>query len=192
MEEKGINPAEVDGLIARFQSGDDSVFPLLCDRYAPMLNARVHSYFGYYFKEAELDLEEMMQDARLALFRAIARYKLANGGVTFGLYARACVNNALTSYCRSHKRTVPLASIDEMAEELVAESTSPLDSMVEEEKLAQLYLKIKENLSPLECLVFDLHVEGENVKTIAKKLGESEKKVSNALYRMQSKLRAIL
>ncbi len=192
MEEKGANPAEIDELLARFQGGDESAFTLLCDRYLPMLSARVHSCFGYYYKDAELDISEMMQDARLALSRAAEAYDISNGKVSFGYYARACVNNALVSYCRLHKKRASVESIDQIDEILFAESGSPLDSLIAEEKLAELYRKISAALSPFEHRVFDLYIEGESTKSIAEKLGKAEKSVSNALGRTLKKLRAAL
>ena len=192
MEGNGANPAEIDELIARFQGGDESVFAVLCDRYAPMLNARVRSFFGNHYKDAELDLDEMAQDAKCALSRAARAYAVQNGKVSFGYYARACINNALSSYCRSHKRRASVESIEEIDELLFAEGENPVDSLIAGEKLSELYLKISAVLSPLERRVFDLYIEGERTENIAKKLGKSEKSVSNALYRMLSKLRAVL
>lgn len=192
MEEKGVNSLEIRELLSRFQGGEESAFSLLCNRYAPMLNARVRFYFGNNFKDAELDFDEMEQDARLALYRAAGAYAVDNGKVTFGCYARACVNNALSSYCRRHKKRAPLASIDEMDEILFAENESPLDSLIAEEKLAELYLKVSMVLTPLERRVFDMHIEGESAESMASKLGIGKKSVSNALYRMLKKLREAL
>ncbi len=192
MEEKGVNPPEIDEMLVRFQGGEESAFLSLCDRYAPMLSARVRFYFGNNFKDAELDFDEMEQDARLALCRAADAYTVGNGKVTFGYYARACVNNALASYCRKHRKRASIESIDEIDELLFAESDGPVDSLIAEEKLAELYLKASRVLTPFERRVFDMHIEGENAESMASKLGKSKKSVSNALYRMLKKLRGAL
>ena len=192
MEEKGVNPPEIKGLLVRFQGGEEGVFSELCDRYTPMLTARVYYYFGNNFKDTELDFDEMVQDARYALYRAAGKYALDNGKVTFGYYARACVNNALSTYCRDHKKRAPLESIDEIDELLFAENDNPIDSLIAEEKLADLYLKISTVLTPLEHRVFDMYIEGESTESMAKKLALGKKSVSNALYRMLKKLREAL
>ena len=192
MEEKRVNSPEINELLGRFQGGEEGVFSELCERYAPMLTSRVHYYFGTAYKDADLDFEEMVQDARLALYRAAGRYAVSNGKVTFGYYARACVNNALSSYCRDHKKKAPIESIDEIDEMIFAENGGPIDTLIEQEKLAELYLKISTVLSPLERRVFDMYIEGDTTESIAKKLGKGEKSVSNALYRMLSKLRGAL
>ena len=63
---------------------------------------------------------------------------------------------------------------------------------MEEEQLAELTARIAGVLSPYEESVFSLLVAGEKSGEIAEHLGKSEKSVSNAVFRIQAKLRTLL
>lgn len=192
MVENGVCSLELSQLLFRFQNGEEEFFSVICDRYSPMLEAKVKQY-GVSLSAPDLD--ELAQEARIALFRAATKYDLHMGRATFGLFARRCVENALCSYFRARQRQLPareLEVIDEILFPEGADTAEPVDSLIEKESLNELYKKIEAVLSPLERRVFDLHVEGESTAAMAKKLGKSEKSVANALYRMLSKLRKAL
>ena len=84
---------------------------------------------------------------------------------------------------------VSFCDLDEL---LPSDEQGPLDSLVEAERLAELTAKIAASLSPYEQSVFVLMVEGEEDGKIAEVLGKSEKSVANAVFRIRSKLRALL
>ena len=138
----------------------------------------------------EADSGELSQEARFALYRAACTYK-SSEAVTFGLYARICVRNALISFLR--RRALPagvsLCSMDAL---LLPDERDPVGALVEAESLSELTEEIKAALSSYEHRVFELLVTGEKTAAIAETLGKSEKSVSNAVFRIQTKLRRAL
>lgn len=183
--------AEVDILLERVRKGEEAsdAFSQLCDRFSPMLVSMVNRFSG---GACEADFAELAQEARFALFRAAQSYDLKNGAVTFGLYARVCIRNALVSYCRKSSRNLPVCSIDELDEVLLPQNEEPLGALIAAERLDAMYRKVGEVLSSFEHRVFDLYMEEESISAIAQKLGKSEKSVSNAVYRILTKLRQVL
>ena len=186
--------AELDILLKRVRSmagtkEADDAFSALCDRFSPMLGAMARRFAD---GACEADFAELSQEARFALFRAAQNYDLENGAVTFGLYARVCIRNALVSYCRKRSRDLPVCSIDELDEVLLPQNEEPLGAMIAAERLDAIYRKVGEVLSSFERRVFDLYMEEETISAIAQRLGKDEKSVSNAVYRILTKLRRVL
>ena len=111
--------------------------------------------------------------------------------MTFGLYARICVRNALISFHR--RRAMPagisLCSIDSL---LLPDEREPVGTLVEAERLSELIREIEARLSSYEMRVLALLIEGEKNAQIARMVGKSEKSVANAVFRIQSKLRKML
>ncbi|MBE6656353.1 MAG: sigma-70 family RNA polymerase sigma factor [Ruminococcaceae bacterium] len=178
---------ELWALLLRVRDGEDEAFALLASRFVGMTEGLVRAFSAGL---CEADGRELSQEARLALYRAACTYK-PSPDVTFGLYARICVRNALISFLR--RRTVPdgisFCNLDGF---LLSDEREPLGSLLEEEQLSELLARIVTVLSSYEESVFSLLIEGEKNGKIAEILGKSEKSVSNAVFRIQAKLRALL
>ena len=178
---------ELLALLLRIRDGEDEAFALLASKFDGMTAGLVRAFSAGL---CEADGRELSQEARLALYRAACTYKPSTD-VTFGLYARVCVRNALISFLR--RRTVPDGvSFCDLDALLLLDEREPLGSLVEEEQLAELTARIGTVLSSYEQSVFLLLVEGEKNGKIAEILGKSEKSVANAVFRIQAKLRALL
>jgi RNA polymerase sporulation-specific sigma factor len=189
MKQNGKETIEAQALLESARLGSDDAFAALCERYTPMLSKLVDRFS---LDLCEADVSELKQEARIAFFRAVGSYALENGAVTFGLYARVCVRNALVSHYRARKRQIPVCSFDELDEVLLSNSEEPSEPLIAAEAAEGIYRKIGAVLSPYERSVFDMYIEGESIRSMAKKLKKSEKSVSNAVYRILSKLRAAL
>lgn len=178
---------EIMSLLARVRMGDDEAFSLLASRFAGMTEGLVRSFSRGL---CDLDGSELSQEAQVALYRAAHAYKESDD-VTFGLFARVCVRNALISHLRRRKLPagVSLCSLDPL---LPLEEREPVAPLLEAEQLAILVAKMVGALSDYEQSVFALLVEGEETAFIADALGKSEKSVKNAVFRVQTKLRALL
>ena len=174
-------------LLARVRDGEDEAFSLLASHFCGMTEGLARAFSSGL---CEADGRELSQEARLALYRAACTYKPSNE-VTFGLYARICVRNALISFLR--RRAVPkgvsFCSLDAL---FLPDEREPIGTLVEAEQLAELTARIAGVLSPYEQSVFALLVEGEKNGKIAEMLGKTEKSVANAVFRIQAKLRELL
>lgn len=179
---------ELIQLLTSVREGDDEAFARLCAQYAGMTEGVVSSYsegFG------EADRAEASQEARLALYRAALAYQ-GSKNVTFGLYARVCVHNAVVSFVR--RRALPICVVPYDNEEmlLLMDACDPVSPLEEAERLGELMAKIGCVLSRYEARILPLLADGETNAAIAERLGKTEKSVANAVFRIKSKLREVL
>jgi DNA-binding CsgD family transcriptional regulator len=105
--------------------------------------------------------------------------------VTFGLYSKICVRNAMISLLRklrTGKRRKPAAG----GREPVAEETRA--RLPDPEAVVGLAAG---SLSKLEAEIIGRYAAGDKPSQIAASLGKSEKTVYNALYRAKTKIRKL-
>ena len=180
---------EVRELLSLIRAGRADAFPRLVQVYHPLLSARVAAFS---FEGDAAD--DAYSEATLALYRAALRYR-AGAGVTFGLYARICIDNVLkTGYKKNrvgHSASdgrVSLVPLDDVsAAELCAEFSAP---SLEKEAFSALVSRMMAALSSYEKTVFTLYyINGIAVSEVAKQLGKDEKSVKNAISRIVIKLR---
>lgn len=173
-------------LLADIRAGKEAAFVRLTELYDALLRDRAAA-----FSRNPHEAEDAYQEACLALYRAALRYREGEG-VTFGLFAKICMNNALSSIYRkvNSRKTAEGAAVDLIPfdeDRFLAEFSDP---MVEEENAEQLLSQVRNELSPYERKVFGLYIiEGMTSGEIAKQLGRDEKSVKNAIGRLLCKLR---
>ena len=76
-------------LLLLAKEGDEASFACLAEKFKPLLEAAVAQY------RAELlpqDIEELSQEALVAFHSAVKSYDPSYKNVSFGLYAKICVN----------------------------------------------------------------------------------------------------
>lgn len=180
---------QVAELLSLIRAGQADAFPRLVHVYHPLLCSRVAA-----FSFEGVAAEDAYSEATLALYRAALRYR-EGAGVTFGLYAKVCIDNALkTGYKKRHVGSsasdgrVSLVSLDDVsAAELAVDFASP---SLEKEAFSALVSRMMAALSPYEKTVFTLYyINGITVSEVAKQLGKEEKSVKNAISRIVIKLR---
>ena len=184
-------------LLLRIRRGDESAFSELSEKYAGMTEKAVRRFapsFGIADgADSVMELDDLRQCAYMALYRAASNYRSDEEGksVSFGLYSKICVNNALISELRRHeskKRRALRAIKNELRPSKRA--SDPLFAIMSAENTADLMTLIEENLSVYEKKVFDLYIDGKSVSQISKILSKEEKSVSNAIYRLKAKLKS--
>ncbi len=187
-------------LLVRIREENDSdAFEVLCVRYDNLLNSMVRRFApslgireGGVSEVLEIGVEELRQDAAMALYRAAQTYVPEEDGkggdVSFGLYAKICIRNAMISQVRRYRRRMKQAEKRGDGRE-----RENILRPVETEALAEEALRqIGEKLSPYERRILPLYMEGKPPRQIAKTLGRTEKSVSNGIYRIKAKLRELL
>lgn len=174
---------DVRTLIERVRSGDEDAFADLCEMYSVMLNS-VSVSFARLGEEYGDIFDDLRQDASMALYRAALSYRLDQSAVTFGLYAKICVRNAMRSQLRklrSRRRSA--------ARERARAQESPEQTVITDETRRMYHELIDEVLSPFEAQVLIMTMDGLRPRKIAKELGSNAKSVSNALFRARTKLK---
>ena len=181
------NDEELLVLLADIRAGRDLSFACLIEKYDALLRARVSAFGGDVH-----DMEDAYQEACLALHRAAMHY-YAQAEVTFGLYAKVCIDNALKTKYKKDGRTNSRRGEGRAPDFVPFEEcrflTRFTDPMIEEENLTELLSLIHSELSPYERRVFELYINDTPVAEIAIRLGKGEKSVKNAVSRLLRKLR---
>ena len=191
---------DLSSLLEQIRSGNEAAFSALAEIYRGVTDSAVRRFLSSFgIGEADADgmysEEDLRQEAMVALYRAALTYDAEEKGrdVSFGLYAKICVNNALISALRKYKNEKKKREAAKQKSRS-AEKTNPgpLEMIAQREDAASLLAKIREQLSGLERQVFDYYIVGKSAGEIAERIGRSEKSVSNALYRMKVKVKGLL
>ncbi len=186
-------------ILQKIKHGDEDAFAELAEKYAGMTEKAVRRFapsFGITDGSADsvIGIDDLRQCAFMALYRAASTYRWDEEGreVSFGLYSKICVNNALISELRKHESEKRRSErVRKNAKYAAKRSEDPLTRIVSAENTTDMISQIDSCLSAFEKQVFDCYISGKSVFEIAEGLGKSEKSVSNALYRMKVKIKGL-
>jgi len=148
-------------LVARCQSGDKDALGELYRQYRSEVARNLHRMLG----PGRVDLEDVLQEVFIEVFRSIARFR-GDAKISTWLY-RVCVNVALQRL-RKRKRRAEVSADDvgERAPDLHGAET-PERELDNRRRLDAVY-RILDELSPKKRVVFILHeIEGREPKEIA-------------------------
>ncbi len=194
-----MNGIDTQTLLRRVREDDSFAYELLAERYSAVTERAARSaarYLETVSPTVELSLEDLRQEAQLALYRAARSYdsEKVDASVTFGLYAKICVRNAMTSQIRRatskrrRRERIALESaflVDGAA--TAASSDAELSDVLAEGVLSEC----GELMSAYERQVFMLYLQGKSNSEISRLTGREAKSVSNALYRIRVKLKGL-
>ena len=185
------NTSEIGCLIEKVRDSDQEAFLELLERYKPLLHSQVSKFTN---DELTKDLyEDLLQEATIVFYNAILNFDLTQKDVEFGLYARICIYNALVSQMRvvSRRKAEQPTELDSpaFADNAIEDLA---DNIVEAENIKEIYSTIRNHLSSYEYSIWHSYMLGKTAKEIGEMLDKDEKSVSNAVYRIRKKLRAVL
>ncbi len=190
---------DLSALLARIRQGDENAFDVLCQQYRNLIDGTVRRFLPSFEQdrgtEAELYTEEdLRQYATIALYRASTTYAPETKGqkVSFGLYAKICVQNALISQLRKQKTEKRRREAARRSGRAEKREEDPLQQIVSGEDLDVLMTRIGGILSGYEKRIFEAYITGKSIGEIAERLGKDKKSVSNAVYRMKTKVKGLL
>lgn len=178
-----------DELIAAVKRGDDDAFTRLCVRYATLLDSSSARYAQMGREYGELR-DDFRQEASVALYRAAMSYDLSQSAVTFGLFAKTCIRNALVSQLRKLGARPQRSRRDAGVSEDGVEYAFGVENAVVSEDMHRVFLsRVEGVLSPFEAQVLIMSMEGKPPRCIANDLDATVKTVYNALFRARQKIR---
>ena len=181
---------KVESLILRARAGDQTAFEDLLKSYDVLFQNLMNRF------QVSLDeKEDVYQELSLVFYNAVLSYDLEQKEVTFGLYSKICMQNALITQQNRAKRKNDMVSqieyVGEDIEKLDDGVLDPSSETVSRETLENMYKKIDRALSPFESIVWQMYLTESGNKSIAKALGKSEKSIENAIFRIKRKLRDV-
>ncbi|MBQ4066814.1 MAG: sigma-70 family RNA polymerase sigma factor [Clostridia bacterium] len=159
-------------------------FELIKARYKPLINDMAKS-----FEESGAGgFDDLFEEAQRALLKAALSFDSSKEGITFGLYAKICIRNALISVRRAssarRKREVKIA---EKGREASRRTVMDLGEMSPEEAVE----KLKGSLSEYETRVLREFFSGNSAEQTARILGTDRKSVYNAVFRIKQKAKLL-
>ena len=169
-------------LLREIQSGSDESFEKLKVQYAPLIASMVSSFYA----SGSGAKDELLQEARSALLKAALTYDHTQREVTFGLYAKICIRNALIS----HRRKVLCRTQQDMPS-APAEKKEARRVIVRVQDAQRVVARLADSLSPYECQVLEEYMAGKSVPEIAAAVGKNPKSIYNALFRIRQKAKQL-
>lgn len=184
----------LSSLLREIRLGDEKAFAALSVQYRPLAESMAARYAAKADAEDGLiTLEDFRQEAGLALYRAALFYNGEQTDVSFGLYAKICIRNALVSLLRrvSHARKMRAAVHMAVSLEQAPED-DPLGHLLSTEAQSSIARQVAGVLSPYEMTIFEQYIAGKPPREIAERIGRPVKSVNNAVYRIKAKLKGLL
>ena len=187
----GINLSSVlDGI----RHGDEGAFAALSEQYRPLAESMAARYAAK--SDADdgfLTPDDFRQEAGLALYRAALSYNGEQTEVSFGLYAKICIRNALVSLLRRASKTKKAKTLAQTtASPKGLSDEDPAFRLLTAEAKSSIVRQAREVLSPYELTIFEQYIAGKPPREIAKRVGHPVKSVNNAVYRIKAKLKGLL
>lgn len=171
-------------LVRLAREENEDAFVLLVTRCMPMLQRLSKKY-----SSAQLESEDLLQEGLMALLSAVRIFREGEG-VPFRSYAYACARNRMISALRQvggdSREELSLDSEEHRMP--VSDSDDPARLLLQREELADLCLRLRTVLTPVEYRVLMLYLGSYSYREIARKLNIETKAVDNALQRMRRKL----
>ncbi|TET54520.1 MAG: sigma-70 family RNA polymerase sigma factor [Actinobacteria bacterium] len=182
-------------LVLQAQNGDSSSYNEIFKRFKYLLRGKASNIFII-----GADSEDVFQELRIGLFKAIRDYK-ADKNLDFKGFAEICVERQIFSAikCAAGPKHTPLHNYSfletpenssENDKSLRPPNTvnDPLRKLILKEELVTVLLRIKD-LSIIERRAFRLLMQGDSYQDIAVKMQLSHKSIDNALQRARLKLK---
>ena len=174
--------AEVLAWIKSLREGDETAYSLILERYMPLLR-KLSSSYAKDTAPYGIDAEELLQEARLALYKAALNYDSEQQSVTFGLFAKICVNRRLCSV----KRRVQRKKEPKIVPPPRKQALFSTDDIPEIDR-GEIWEKTEKLLSTFEKTVLRMRLSEMSYAEIAQELGRPVKSVDNALARAMKKI----
>ena len=175
-------------LIVQVRHGKQEAFEELLRIYEPL----ILSYVGRFYSNAAIqDSDDIRQELTVAFYNSILSYDISQTAVSFGLYAKICLNNALITLIRAQKNQKSPETVWLDVEEMDQDREDPSEELIKSEEMRELNSRIEKTLSPFENQVWRAFVMGESSKEIARHLNTNEKSIDNAIFRIRRKLKPL-
>ena len=173
-------------LVRAAKNNDALAFVQLLGIYSKLISSMAHK-----FAIPPSEFDDLCQEGRLALYRAVMSY---NGDIAgFSTYAGVCIRNSMITWAKKASKNavealcesdMPKANLGGEAERADIEGAHRARDILDD-----VLGSDAAGLSDYERKALGLKIAGAGTKEIAKLLGKSEKSVENTLFRARSKIK---
>ncbi len=191
---------DMEEIVRRAQEGNVRAIEELIDENMDIVYAKAR-----YFFIKGLDKDDVIQEGRVGLYKAIRDYK-EEREASFRGFAQLCIHRQLVSAIKKANRQkhMPLnnsTSLDKSIDkgenqrtynEIISDDSDDLEEFFIYRELIDLLMdEIKENLTELEHNAFIKYLENKSYRQISDELDVNLKSVDNALQRARKKMEEI-
>lgn len=183
-------------LSLKAQDGNEEAVNTLLIKYKNLVNKISRSYFL-----VGSDIEDIVQEGMIGLYKAIMNFS-QDKNTSFKTFASTCIKHHIQNAIRvasSEKNKVLSSALsitedptfeddEKLGFELFDELPSPVEKIIEKEKMQEIKDIVKIALSPLERKILALYLGGYNYNEIAEIANISKKSIDNGLSRIKNKL----
>ena len=181
---------DINVLLNDVKNGKPLSFDAVYFLYLPLIQSATTKLMkAYGIGGSEED--DIMQEASLALYKAALAFDTAKG-VSFGHYAKVCIQNRIISYIRSNGNK---GEAEDVPYDFYCDTPSgstPEEIIISAESLEEINEKISSSLTKFEASVFRLYLEDLSYEDISRAISGTKKSVDNAISRIKTKLRKLL
>lgn len=174
-----------EALIASAREGDELAFEQLAVSYKRVLDFHIR-----HIDQNPSNYDDLFQEGLIGLLKAVRSYD--GKSAAFATFASLCVRNSIISgvrkYANQVSKTVTLPDTVQDEETTPSAEEVHLDSV----RARLLYDKVYSSLSPYEKTVFEMYLSDVPYESIAFVTGKSVKSISNAVFRIRTKLKQII
>lgn len=182
----------VNSLILKVRASNQAAFEEMLELYDPLITSFVTRFSAN--NGNDQDAEDMRQELTVAFYNSILSFDMEQNEVSFGLYAKICMNNAMVTQLRALKKRNENSFVSLQSEDVIMNAVgedNPEHDLIEREAVKELKTRIELLLSSFENKVWRLYVTGCTTREMAQTLGKSEKTIDNAVFRIRRKLKTL-
>lgn len=191
MKELDFYDEFINDLITKARNSNQKAFEKLLKNYDMLISSFVNN--AYNENMTKQDAEDLRQELTVAFYNSIMSYDMTQKKVSFGLYTKICMKNALKTYQQALNKRNDLVTLhgEDVLEHVGGVEEGPDRKLIENEEICEINSKVESILSEFENKVWKLYVSEFSTREIANKLNKSEKSIDNAIFRIRSKLKAL-
>ena len=184
-----MSKEELNVLLQKIKKGDELAFESLTKQYGPLLTSVAASFDQTARGEGQNGIfADLYQDLTIALFKAACSFDTDQDKVTFGNYAKRCLNNCAISFLRKARSAARREEKVKNSLKKEQKSATSFSGVPDGDGTSALNAA-KSILSPYEYSVFVRYIDGVRVSEIAADQGQDAKSVSNAIFRSKAKIK---
>jgi RNA polymerase sigma factor (sigma-70 family) len=167
---------------------NEEVLEYMIKKYEPLFRKLAYS-FVFKQKNRGLDVDDIIQQCRIILCRALDSYNYKND-VLFYTFLLICLKRGIINYIKRNGANYDINYMDyEQYDNLdyFVSSYDAYDNYIDYEAQQDI-VNFKNSLNFLDSSIFELRYNGFSYKDIASLLEIEEKKVDNILFKIRKKL----
>jgi len=195
---RSLGLASDEQLVVLARSGRRDATEHLLRRHRGLVESKARTFFL-----AGAERDDVVQEGMIGLFKAIRDFR-ADKMVAFRHFAETCVTRQIitatkTATRKKHRVLSTSLSLDVPGEDgsdaldtggpRAGISTSPEHVVLGRDAAREIDTRMRQSLSPLECVALAAYVSGRSYHEIAARMAMSPKQIDNALQRAKRKMK---